>query len=390
MINARIKGFLILSILTLSQFSFARTTYIPGYIINLQGDTIQGLINYTEWDINPYEILFKQSKMRTPQYYLPSDIKGFGLMDQRYVSAIVQKETSPYLDRELLTDPALRLVSDTVFLQTLIGGDKSLHYLKDLDEKDHFYILEDSIYKLLLHKTYVEYTDGRKEYHNMRFIGQLSRFFWEERSLQEIIASTTYDRSSLEFLFNAYLKKQGKTSVYRSVTTKAPAVYGFIAGVSSTMVNVDSEVFDVDFGPSVNFTGGVYAELPMAGKLRVISFCNELMYSSYKMQKNVQVMYFPTNNAQFDFDYLRLNTMIRYRPSWFFVNFGFMNGLCIQQQNTVFDEIKRYEFGLVYGAGLKYKRLSVEFRKETGDGVSPYIYIRSATKRTQILFNYSF
>lgn len=388
--NVRIKTLLLTLILSLSQLSFARTEFVPGYIINLQDDTIQGFIKYNEWYFNPEEILFKPGKMRTPQYYLPIDIKGFGILEKKYVSAIVQKETSPFLDRELLTEAALQLVSDTVFLQTLIGGEKSLHYLKDWDEKEHFYIHEDSIYKLLLHKTYVEYKGGRKEYHNMRFLGQLSRYFWEESSLQETIASTTYDRSSLESLFTTYLKRQGKTSVYRSVISKVAPVWGVVAGVSSTILHVDSEFFDVGFGPSINFTGGLSVELAMAGKLRDLSFCNEILYSSYQMEREVRVMYFPTNFARFDFEYLRLNTLIRYRPSWFFVNAGFTNGLCIHQNNTVFEKVRGYEIGLIFGAGLKYKNFSMECRKEIGDGISSYIYLSSNTNRTQILLNYSF
>lgn len=388
--NVRIKTLLLTLILSISQFSFAKSEFLPGYIINIQGDTIQGFISYDGWDFNPDEILFKPGKMRTPQYYLPIDIQGFGLQDKRYVSGIVQKETSPYLDRELLTDPALRLVADTVFLQTLIGGDKSLHYLRDWDEKEHFYIQEDSIYKLLLHKTYVEYKGGRKEYHNMRFLGQLSRYFWEESLLQEVIASTSYDRSSLEHLFTTYLNLQGKTSVYRSVIHKVAPVWGVVAGISSTILHVDSEYFIVGFGPSINFTGGFSVELAMAGRLRDLSFCNELLYSSYKMEREVRVDYFPTNFAKFDFDYIRLNTMIRYRPSWFFVNAGFSNGLCIHQYNTVFEKVRSYEIGLVLGAGLKYKNFSMEYRKEIGDGISSYVYLSSNTSRAQILLNYSF
>jgi len=390
MSNVRITIVLLFISLLLPQISFSKTDFLPGYILNLQNDTIRGLIEYEAWDTNPEDIGFKQSEMRSTQYYAPKDIAGFGVMNQLYVSAIVQKEMSPFKDSELEKNPALQLVSDTVFLQTLFGGEKPLYYLKEWDEREQFYIKVDTAYSLLLHKIYVEYVNNvRKDFHNMRFLRQLSQYFWDEPTLLKEIADTYYSRSSLENLFNRYLKLPNKKPVYQNQDSKVGVVYGVLAGVSVTMVNVETDYVKAGFGPSTNFTGGFSVDLAMAGKLKNWSFYNELIYSSYK-STNYAGDYFLDNWASFDFKYLRMNNMIRIRPSWFFLNVGMSSGYAIHAKSSIFVDTRKMEIGVVVGAGIKYKNYSLEVREDIGDGMSPYINISSVTNRFQILLGYSF
>jgi len=376
--------------LTIPKTSYAKIEYLPGYIIDFHNDTIRGFVNYEEWSCNPDEIGFKPGKMRSTAYYQPKDIAGFGVVGKQYVSAIVQKEVSPFRDSELERNPDLRLVADTVFLQTLVGGEKSLYYFKDLDEKENFYIKEDSVYTLLQHKIYVEYVNNfRKEYHNMRYIGQLTRYFWDDPSILAEIADSYYSRSSLENLFRLYLKQENTKPVYINTDSKVATEFGAVAGASITMLQVETEYFKAGFGPSVNFTGGLYADLSMRGKLHDWSMYNELLYSSYRTSNYVG-FYFPNSRAVFDYHYLKLNSMVRIKPSWFFLNVGISNGICLHHFSTEFAEIRSYEIGLLLGAGIKIKNYTLECREDLGDGMSPYVYIGSETHRFQILFGYSF
>ena len=38
---------------------FSQTNYKPGYVVNLNGDTLRGFVNYQQWDNNPRTIAFK-------------------------------------------------------------------------------------------------------------------------------------------------------------------------------------------------------------------------------------------------------------------------------------------------------------------------------------------
>ena len=376
--------------LTVSELSYSKTEFLPGYVIDLQNDTIRGLIEYDEWTYTPDDIGFKPGKMRSTVYYSPKDITGFGVNDKQYVSAIVQKEISPYRDDELEKNPALQLTADTVFLQTLVGGEKSLYSFIDWDGKEHFYINEDSTFTLLLHKTYIEYVNNiRKEYHNMRFIAQLSRYFWDEPSLLSKIAESYYTRASLEELFRIYLKQPNKKPTYLNVDRKVSTQFGVVAGVSYTVLRMESDYFKAGFGPSTNFTGGLFADLAMKGMLHDWSMYNEILYTSY-YTKNYVGYLLPSNWAIFDFKYLKINSMVRYKPSWFYLNAGISNGWCIHHYNTELADIRSYEIGVVFGAGINYKHFSLELREDIGDGISPYVNIGTETYRLQLLLGYNF
>lgn len=383
----------IVLLLFLFQFTgatYGRSEYVPGYIIDIHNDTINGFVKNERWFVNPDKIAFKISKKRTINYYKPTDIHGFGFLNQRYVGAAVQKEVSPFWDSDLQKDPKLQLVSDTVFLQTLIGGGKPLYYFKDTNGKENFYIQEDSsMYSLLLHKTYVAYEPHRKEYHNMRFLGQLSRYFWDEPAMQDELPNTTYKRSSLEDLFHFYLKKQNIQTVYKNRDNKVYQTFGAVAGVSMTMIDVETDYIKARFGPSTNLTAGLSIDLAMAGRLRDWSFYNELMFSSYQAGQYVGP-YFSNSWATFDFKYIRLNSLVRFRPSWFYLNAGISNSYVLHGYSSIFEDIRKYEIGILAGVGVRYRHFSLEVRGEIGDGMSPYVNMIAETHRIQLLLGYSF
>jgi hypothetical protein len=127
----------------------------------------------------------------------------------------------------------------------------------------------------------------------------------------------------------------------------------------------------------------------MAGRLKQWSFYNELMYSSYKFESYAGP-YFPSNWATFDFKYLKMNNMIRIRPSWFFLNVGVSSGYAILAKSSIFEETRKMEIGFVVGAGIKYKKYSLEVREDIGDGMSPYVNISAQSKRFQVLLGYQF
>lgn len=382
--------FLCICLLT-SIESHAGTNFMPGYIIDFHNDTIHGLIDYQDWTRNPDLVGFKLGKKQSTFNYRPSDLVGFCVMGKQYVGAVVQKETSPYKDGELELDPTLHLSTDTVFLQTLFDGEKSLYYLMEWNGKEQFYIKEDSSYTLLLHKTYLENISGnaRKEFHNMRYIGQLTRYFWDNPTLLERIANTYYSRTDLESLFYHYFKLIDNKSAYLNSDGKVTTSFGLVAGAALTRLEMETVYYIASYKPSVDFTGGVSLDLAMTGRFNQWSLYNELLYSSYKTSSHSELFY-PSNDAIFELKYLKFNSMARFRYAFFFLNAGFSNGFCIKHYSTEFNDIRKYEIGILAGAGIKYKRFSLEFREEIGDGMSPYVGVYTKTNRHQILLGYRF
>jgi hypothetical protein len=71
-----------------------RDEKIPGFIVGMSGDTIEGYINYDYPIIMQKRILFFSSDVSSESaYYSPDDIWGFSISDKKWISTSVIMET---------------------------------------------------------------------------------------------------------------------------------------------------------------------------------------------------------------------------------------------------------------------------------------------------------
>jgi hypothetical protein len=74
------KAPIFLCAILLPTLSYAQSNYKPGYVIDLKGDTVNGFIDYREWDLNPDNINFKINiNGGAVQKFAPNDISYFAV-----------------------------------------------------------------------------------------------------------------------------------------------------------------------------------------------------------------------------------------------------------------------------------------------------------------------
>ncbi|MBK6962819.1 MAG: outer membrane beta-barrel protein [Bacteroidales bacterium] len=408
--------------------AFGQENFVPGRIIELNGDTLRGYIDYRNWDKNPKTIFFRNDIIDIHRTYKPLDIRGFMVEDELYESAIVDIETSPVLTAKIKPDPELHIVKDTTFLQTMIRGTKSLYYLKDRTGKSHFYI-QDSSFILLIYKRYIKWVEGKKYVaENRSFLGQLINYLDDCPGIQYKIEKTGYNKISLEKLFDncyAYKNKSVGNSTnpteinFQKKTDRNKAEIGLIAGMTSSTITFKGEMHEyltkADFTPSLNFTCGLYFDIIIPRQQQRWSVCNELTYTDH--QTTGEFYDFESdekhtmNFTTLGFSYINYNCMIRFKypvkKMHFFGNAGISNGLLLNEVNIRMQEIKyyteettKYSFAIKdiksieqkinFGLGTRYKKLSFEFRYELGNGISRKSQLTSTTKRNYFMLGYLF
>lgn len=201
----RLSTIVVLLFIVLSINSYAKGKLIPGYVITLSNDTIEGYIEYSRWKYTPEEVFFKESMNGIGLYYTPKMISEFCVDGEVYRSAIVKVDQSPYKTSELSSSPDFQFIIDTAFLKALILGDKELYYLKDSIGKDNFYIKKDSGYEWLIYSRFVKEKDGKEQVvTNNNYIGQLLLYLHDCRSINSVLSITTYDLKSLTKVFYYY------------------------------------------------------------------------------------------------------------------------------------------------------------------------------------------
>src|SRR5690606_6475546 len=170
-----LKAMLIIALSAcLSVPAYSQKKFLPGYVIN-NGDTINGMIEYADWDRNPDKILFRDDAGNVHSYR-PGDIEKFPVVNDVYVSATLDIETSPFETSKLLSSPDLQFKTVNTFLRTLVNGRKNLYYYTDETKKSHFIIGEQGRYEDLVYKRYVSYTENGVPHviESKRFVGQLT------------------------------------------------------------------------------------------------------------------------------------------------------------------------------------------------------------------------
>ena len=302
--------------------AFSQENYLPGYIINSENDTLHGYIDYRNWGSNPFIINFKEKADSKVQDLTPLDIKGFHVLDEFYVSAIVENEISSIKIKDLNQNSSLKLKTDTVFLQTLFNGDKSLYYYKTTDGKDNFYIKIDSTYDLLIYKKYLTNKEGNLLVtSDKKYIGQLSVYLNDCPNIRKKLINTSYTLNSLEKLFKFYYESTNSKVQFLKKKEKIKPEFGALAGLSYSSLEFYGEKFPyligIDFGHSINPVFGLTFEIFPARNFRKWSICNELIYTTYSFKGYYEDIkndnYYSKISTELSYSYLKINTTIRFK-----------------------------------------------------------------------------
>jgi len=402
------------------QPSFSQKNFSPGYVINLNGDTIKGYVDYKNRNVNPDKIDFKLKTDEMPIKYSPEDIKEFGVRDEIYVSAIVETEVSSDDVDINDQDPEIKIEVDRVFLQTLFKGDKNLYYYKSSFRKDNFYIKQDTIIELLIHKKYVM-NDGNEHIvaENRKYAAQLAQYLNNCTDIISEIETTKYTSSSFENLFAHYYDCSQSDILYRKKIKKESIEKGVLFGASMSTLDFSGSgldyLIDTKFNFSTNVSTGVFVDLIMTGHQGRWSINNDLIFTALSISGQHKDIKAAENyiiyTTEFDLSYIKMHNLLRYcypvGKVSLFANIGMSNGFILSEstysrqeirlyssENTVegkaLDKIRKLEQGIVFGAGTKYNKLSFEIRYEGGTGISPYKYLGSSSKRYYFMLGYRF
>ena len=399
---------LFLAFLLLSNYYLFSQTKMPSsdYVVLSSGDTLKGSVSCNGPIGNPKKIVIKMGKRELN--FLPKEVVSFSLTTENYEKATVKTGTNTLSQ------------IDTLFLQTLIRGSKSLYSYKNKLKEIEFYVKRGSDFELLvytLEKTITEEKTLLKE--NKKYLTQISSYLSDCPETQSKQNGLHYKTKDLKELFISYYQNCSSSAInFYNPKSKIKFELKLFTGMTLTSIkftpgnnNALSYLSTANFNQSTNFTAGVGLDilLPRNSKW---SFINELVYSSFETSGGFTDLIFPyiQYTMNFGYSYLKLNTLFRYRIPitngfFFFINCGISNGLVINEKNNyrrvlipltgaireskVFDEVRSYEQGYILGLGSRLARYSLEVRLENGNGMSPYL-ARSSTTRYHILFGYKF
>jgi hypothetical protein len=82
---------------------FGQNNFQKGYVVTVAGDTLRGNVDYLNWEKNPKKITFQDWDSSRQTEFSPTDLVSFSVMDEIYVSALVDTEVSSSNTNQLVS-----------------------------------------------------------------------------------------------------------------------------------------------------------------------------------------------------------------------------------------------------------------------------------------------
>jgi hypothetical protein len=435
MVNMKKVFFFFTLLVNLVLNAVSQENFVPGRILTLNHDTLKGLLDYRDWELNPGKIRYKDT-LGEVKTFRPQDIRAFWISkDVVYLSKHLAMDVSNYRLEDLARNASVRMVRDTaVFVRLIVSGQMNLYFLRDAKDKDHYWFQNknDSIYEMRITRRMVS-TEGMAHQTDLA-VATLNLY---QIILPGVVAdcpSVSEKAKTVEFSMQAFTKIavkyneciSGDKTMVVSKQKKVKATFGLVAGtslVSLKFFGADDIMLTHATFPSVwTYTGGISLKiiLPYLNGSWIIY--NDLVYRPYYVyteydNNNIIYQYLPGNSSHYTYSftmgYLKLNTMLRYQfPKWAvkpFVNVGMSNSYALINKNhstttittsptpyvtykegPAVPETKNYEAGFVCGIGACFKELGLEFRYEWANGMSAYTGYTGSENSYSFLLSFTF
>lgn len=399
---------LLLLSLIISDNLSAKKNYLPGYIIDNNNDTIYGLIDYKDWEVNPKKIDFKESDDAKVINCFPSDIAEFHVANSIYQSRITTIDKSPVsannlVPREKLDDYT---VTDTIFLEVIIKGEAELYSYIDKSKKLHIYLKSSDFDQELIYQRYLSENNTR---YFEKFKGQLSYALQSCPECQKLIQRSKYDLEEIKEIVAFYNKNTGSTPYYEKQLEETKFEPLLISGLSRTLILIDQSL-DIDLSlrnkylNSINATFGLGLNISLARNRRKFSIYNDLLYTKNSFSER-QVYLIGTKpnidrtvdtyDTEMAITYLKLSNLFRMNfltldKGNLFAQAGLCNFFMMNSENTPQETFRNHKWGLAAGMGANSKKLSLEIRGELSDPYSQKSFYASRHKSLYLLLGYWF
>jgi Outer membrane protein beta-barrel domain len=358
------------------------------FVITLKGDTLYGSVTRK----NSIEVEFTSNSIQKKIYTTDDIIRFYDHEAGLYISLQVSLSISQNNKTEVIQTEA-----QNIFFEKVIEVDGiSIFYFKNAKYGEHYFIQKEnsSAEELILNKKVSEINGRLVTYNEELYKKTLSIYLSECNSIQDLIKTSKLSKKSFYRLLSQYSDCISKSPSYKSTLDRGEWSFGVLAGGVFNTFNYTPPPYknDIlgasDFKDNSGFVAGFSAHYLISKKSRKFSVLNELVFKNIRTSQNLNLLtmsppFVGDYLYTYQFDYLRLNTMVRYnftQPAIIhpFLSIGISNGFAIKRvartTNLTISQrerdplIRPYEQGLIIGVGANYKRFDLFTRYELSNG----------------------
>lgn len=245
----------------------AQAGLMEAKLVKTPGDTLNGYINFYDWDVSPNKIEFRTSAAAPMQAFWASEIQAFYLVPKQEWHFAKDIRINFYASRLAENEAAVsRSVAGTFFLHEVVKGNlTSLYILIDEDKNKRFFLQKGAELSELLNYEYTSFR-GEKQYtvKYRQYINQLKMLLGDCPTLK-VSNSLSYSQTALSQLLAQYHACQGGKIMSKSSERKPALNPVVIAGIFKL---IDADAYDPNYTDSYVSTMGIGLKVTLPGKFR--------------------------------------------------------------------------------------------------------------------------
>jgi hypothetical protein len=416
------KHLLTLAFCSIAYITSAQSNFIKGIIINNNGDTVYGTIDYRNWKNNPETIDFIDANNEKKRYD-PSSINGFHIpsVNETYTSFLVEIDREPGDPDDAINKrfDDITPVKKKVFLLQLVKHASLGLYLYSDTRKEHLFYLRESNEPVELIHSYLYNESSKQVFENAKYKEQLTALFAACPDVTRAVQITKFRKKEIQDITLKYLQCSAPGSAI-NIKKKDPVLFNFgiLAGISSNKFKIqgsNSALSDDNYSGNVSPVAGISLDIVIPRSRSSWHIVNEIIYKSHKTGSNFNrpygIGYTANLNVDIAFSYLQLNTLGRFvfpsnahlKP---FINLGVGNGTILKENKNKLNVKysfgseenskaiygpRKYEFSTLFGAGVIVKGIQAELRYwQSKKSFSPSYDLDINAKSFQLILKYQF
>lgn len=356
-------------------FALCATTVLgqsfqPGYIVDLNGTTINCLIDNREWTTSPSSIQIKANENSEALTVDVDSLTAFSVGRHRFIHADVRYDSSSQNLRQLTTTSSPQWTEGRLLLRVVVDGDIDLYHYRTNQLSLFFFKNRQQPIEQLIHKYYyardladtTQYT--RRRLTNATYIDQLRKTLTCRPSANFNSGSTPYRLRALAAAFRDYHRCEN--AKFKDYTQEGSLVTLRVRpGVDLSSVKAEDGVGTTVLFPDLtSLRGGVELELDLPFPRRRWTFIAEPTFQSYRAQRPYRL----------DYQSLEIPVGIRRYFQTSASTSVFLNALMISDFPLVYEmdfsrtitlRMTSFRVNFGVGGGINFGKFSLEGRMHT-------------------------
>ena len=393
--------------------------YFPGELTLRDGTTRSGQVALEGNSVLTGKVRLRTGESETPTTYSATEVDRLTIDGQHYRGGVVEVEQTRYDLGSLTQEKEWQLVTDTVFLRTVVSGDRALYVLDRVAGADQFYVPDGAGgYTLLRYKRYLKTADLQLSSVRERrdFVRQLADYLTDCPGVRADLQKLDYELRALRRLYTADARCRG---VELQVQEKRKWVKRVRAGGGFNLTDHNFQEYNGRGGPIYEGSGRprptafIGVDLLPDGGRSTIGLSNEVSIVNTSNQP-VRIVGRAVDGDPVQLTYLKYSFLVQGYPATregqsLLLGIGFSAGLKIGESGGIDRAARVYDFvGIVdpfidipFGTrddeyagllqvGYRFGNYIVEARGELATGGYANTAAFSNTTRLSVLVSYLF